>query len=46
MTLTPTGDCAPQVNTDDTFVIQAGGGGFTYEIFKYGGGIEPGEVVV
>ena len=46
VTLTPTGDCAPQVNTDDTFVIQAGGGGFTYEIFKYGGGIEPGEVVV
>ena len=46
VTLTPTGDCAPQVNTNDTFVIQAGGGGFTYEIFKYGGSTDPGEVVV
>ena len=46
VTLTPTGDCAPQVNTDDTFVIQAGGGGFTYEIFKYGGSVAAGEVVV
>ncbi len=46
VTLTPTGNCAPQVNTDDTFVIQAGGGGFTYEVFKYGGSTAAGEVVV
>ena len=46
VTLTPTGDCAPQINTDDTFVVQAGGGGFTYEIFKYGGSVDAGEVVV
>ena len=46
VTLTPTGNCAPQINTDDTFVVQAGGGGFTYEVFKYGGSVDAGEVVV
>ena len=46
VTLSPTGNCAPQINTDDTFVVQAGGGGFTYEVFKYGGSVDAGEVVV
>ena len=46
VTITPTGNCAPQVNTDDTYVVQAGGGGFTYEVLKYGGSVNAGDVVV
>ncbi len=44
--LNPTGDCAPDPNALDTMVIQAGSGGFTYELLQYGGSVDAGEVVV
>lgn len=44
--LDPTGNCAPAANQLDTLAIQAGSGGFTYELLQYGGSIAAGEVVV
>lgn len=38
--------CAPATNTEHTLVIQSGGGGFTYEVLKYGGSVAAGSVVV
>ena len=38
--------CTPAVNTEHTLVIQSGGGGFTYEVLKYGGSVAAGSVVV
>jgi len=45
VTITPA-TCAPATNTDHTFVVQSGGGGFTYEVLKYGGSVAAGSVVV
>jgi hypothetical protein len=44
--ITPTGNCAPAALASDTLVIQAGSGGFTYEVLKYGATVNAGDVVV
>ena len=46
VSLTPTGNCAPAALATDTLVIQAGAGGFTYEVLKYGATTNAGDVVV
>ncbi len=46
VSLTPTGNCAPGALQTDTLVIQAGAGGFTYEVLKYGATTNAGDVVV
>ena len=44
--IAPTGNCAPASLASDTLVIQAGAGGFTYEVLKYGATVNAGDVVV
>lgn len=44
--ITPTGNCAPAALASDTLVVQAGAGGFTYEVLKYGATTNAGDVVV
>ena len=44
--ITPTANCAPQALASDTLVVQAGAGGFTYEVLKYGATTVAGDVVV
>ena len=44
--IAPTGNCAPDALASDTLVIQAGSGGFTYEVLKYGATVNAGDVVV
>ena len=44
--IAPTGNCAPASLASDTLVIQAGSGGFTYEVLKYGATVNAGDVVV
>ena len=44
--ITPTGNCAPAALASDPLVVQAGAGGFTYEVLKYGATTVAGDVVV
>lgn len=44
--IAPTGACAPTALQSDTLVVQAGAGGFTYEVLKYGATVNAGDVVV
>ncbi len=44
-TITPT-TCTPAANAQHTILLQAGGGGQTYEVLNYGGDVGDGAVVV
>ena len=39
-------ECNPAVNQDHVLAIQAGAGGFTYEVLNYGASVDPGEMVI
>ena len=42
---TGTAECQPSANDEDTLLIQAGSGGWTYEVLQYSGSAAVGEVV-
>lgn len=42
---TGTAECQPSPNDEDTLLIQAGSGGWTYEVLQYSGSAAVGEVV-